>query len=202
MTCIMRNWQPHKRRPSFGDVLPVMKSISHDSALLRQGGPELLFRAVHDSSTCLHGSERFHHSFSSSGSQLRARHHVWNSETKRHESPMRSMGYCIPLTDVVVADVHDERPVFLTTKQSGYFECSFDSKNARDMLVTFLTASLPKERIATNHTKQKSKLTPICSFDVEMLTSHRIQEQVEHETLSEKVRRKVAHVALQIGESE
>jgi hypothetical protein len=110
------------------------------------------------------------------------------------------MGYCIPLTDVVVADVHDERPVFLTTKQSGYFECSFDSKNARDMLVTFLTASLPKERISTNHTKQKSKLTPICSFDVEMLTSHRIQQQVEHETLSEKVRRKVAHVALQIGE--
>jgi len=219
----MRNWQPHRRKPSLGDVLPVMKSNSNGSKPCEttmqmingdyHQGPELLLRVVNASSTSLNklgdGNGRFSgrfHSFSSSGSQLRARQKVWNSSPDRirNESPLRSLGYCIPLSDIVVADIHDDHLLFLTTQKNGYFEFSFDSKNARDMMVAFLTASVQAERITTTSTgrEEHSRLAPICSFDVEMLTNNRIQDHVKQETLSEKVKRKVVHVALQIGESE
>lgn len=205
----------------MSDVLPVMKTTSNSSKpsdttlQMINGdyhqGPELLLKAVNSSSsTSLNqmadGSGRFSerfHSFGSNG-QLRSRQRVWNStDSKRHESPMRPMGYCIPLADIVVADVHDAHLLFLTTQKNGYFEFSFISKNARDMMVAFLTASLAQERIITSCTSQdEHEFDAICSFDVEALTNNRIQERVKHETLSEKIQRKVTHVALQIGESE
>jgi hypothetical protein len=113
------------------------------------------------------------------------------------------MGYCIPLSDVVVADVHDDHLLFLTTQKQGFFEFSFDSKNAFDLMTAFLGAWLPEERITRMKNESTSATTfldPICSFDVEAFTNTRIQEKVKHETLSEKMRRKVVHIAFQMGE--
>lgn len=216
---VMRNWQKPQRKPSLS-VLPVIKTGSHsstpsDTALNMidadcHQGPELLLRSVNLSSNSLSNlSERFH-SFGSNGSnQLRARQKVWNSADFRHESPLKRsqpMGYCIPMSEAVVAVVHDNNFLFLTTQKHGYFEFSFDSKNSRDLMTAFLAASLPEERITNTKTfavaPDHPYLDPICSFDVEALTNKRIEEQVKYETLSEKMRRKVAHVALQIGESE
>jgi hypothetical protein len=225
MNVIMRNWQP-KQKP----ILPVLNNNTrheHTSTTLQMihgdddyhQGPELLLRVVNASNGSLSSSQmdnnnnrrvsdRFH-SFGSHGSssQLRARQHVWNSTTERHESPPKRpapMQYTIPLSDVVVADLNTN--VHLTTKSHGYFEFSFRSKNARDLMVAFLTASLPPERIITCSAANREEEwnAPICSysFDVETLTNRRIQERVEQETLSEKLKRKVAHVALQIEASE
>lgn len=206
MTCTMRNWQP-KRMKHSDRTLQLLRG----SDAFHQG-PELLLKAVHSSNTNLSqldmraGSERFH-SFGSSG-QLRSRQQVWNAEKpSRQASPLkRPMGICIALSDVVVADVHDVNLVYLTTNKSGYFEFSFLSRNARDMMCAFLSASLPEERILSSSLHEQHDdgnwQVPTCSFDVEMLTNKRIQERVERETFSEKVKRKVSHVALQIEASE
>lgn len=225
MTVIMRNWQPKQKRSV---VLPVLNHTNDASTLQMihgdyHQGPELLLRAVNVSNGSLsqmdganNNSRRFSEgrSFGSHGSQLRARQHVWNSTTERQESPPKRplpMQYTIPLSNVVVADFFNVHLLHLTTQSHGYFEFSFLSKNARDTMVAFLTASLPPERIlscssgaasATRHQEEDKWNAPICSFDVETLTNRRIQERVEQETLSEKLKRKVAHVALQIEASE
>jgi hypothetical protein len=202
-------------------VLPVMNGGSHahsrnpSSDSLMSGdchqGPELLLRSVNLSSTSLSNlSERFQ-SFGSNGNNaLRSsRHEVKKSASDfRSPSPLKRsqpMGYCIPLSDVVVADVHDDHLLFLTTQKQGFFEFSFDSKNAFDLMTAFLGAWLPEERITRMKNESTSATTfldPICSFDVEAFTNTRIQEKVKHETLSEKMRRKVVHIAFQMGESE
>jgi hypothetical protein len=101
-----------------------------------------------------------------------------------------------------VADVHDAHVLYLTTLSYGYFEFSFRTANARDMMVAFLNASLIPERILSqaNPPKEKNCEDPLCSFDVETLTANRIEERIRTESFSEKLRRKVAHVALQIEE--
>lgn len=216
----MRNWQESRRTLSMSAVLPVMKSGNHsskpsDTTLnMISGdyhqGPELLLRSVNLSCNSLSNlSERFQ-SFGSNGSKaLRPRHEGVRSSAGdiRNESPLKgsqqSLGYCIPLSDVVVADFHDDNLLFLTTQKHGFFEFSFDSKNSRDLMTAFLGATLPEERITkTKNASGPTFLDPICSFDVEALTNTRIQEQVKRETLSDKMRRRVAHITLQIGESE
>ena len=207
----MRNWQPQKSRsPSVSkldDVLPVMHANSNSSKpsdttmKIIQGdahyGPELLLRMVDSSSLSLHDADHFDSLGSST--QLRSRRKVW---CERRESPRpQRIEYCIPMSDIVVADLQDAHLLFLTTLSNGYFEFCFRTANARDMLVAFLNASLSPERILSQASPEKER-DPFCSFDVETLTAKRIEERMRTETLSEKLRRRVAHVALQIGESE
>lgn len=195
----------------MSSVLPVRKSSSNaskpsDTTLqLIQGGPELILREVNLSTNSLnHGnldksqfSDRFHSFGSFRQASGEAGRHDDSTLTRR---PM--MDYCIPLSDVVVADVLDARLLFVTTHNHGYFEFSFWSKNALDLMVAFLSASLAKERVVITVTEEQDSVwqDPLCSFDVETLTANRMKERVQQETLSEKFRRKVAHVAFQIGE--
>ena len=208
----MRNWQPQKTRSSslgkLDDVLPVMNGNSNSSkpsdttlktiqADAHRNGPELLLRVVDPSSLSLNDADHFDSLGSST--QLRSRRKVW---ADRRESPRpQRIEYCIPMSDIVVADLQDAHLLFLTTLSNGYFEFCFRTANARDMMVAFLNASLSPERILS-HPRPEKELDPFCSFDVETLTAKRIEERMRTETLSEKLRRRVAHVALQIGESE
>jgi hypothetical protein len=114
------------------------------------------------------------------------------------------IGCTIPISDIVVADVHDAHVIFLTTLSNGYFEFCFHTANARDMMLAFLSASLGPERMlsqaAGGPPTEENVEDPACSFDVETLTANRIEERMRTESFSEKVRRKMAHVALQIEE--
>lgn len=230
MTLTMRNWQPQKTvtAPYIGkldDVLPVMKSNSNPS---KQSESELILRTVNLSTGSLNAldasngrfSDRFD-SFGSSNQRRSGSRHKVRAERcaspargvprpRRSASPAFSeqpprpqrIGCTIPISDIVVADVHDAHVIFLTTLSNGYFEFCFRTANARDMMVAFLNASLGPERILSQAgpPKEENLEEPACSFDVETLTANRIEERMRTESFSEKVRRKMAHVALQIEE--
>jgi hypothetical protein len=83
----------------------------------------------------------------------------------------------------------------------GYFEFTFPTANAHDILMAFLTNTLPYERIC-KATTTPSHFDPADSFDVETLTAKRMHERVEAETLAEKMRRKMIFMANRIGERE
>lgn len=160
-------------------------------------GPELLLRVVHASTGSLKGLEAANGQRGGSQS-LRAKSKIW---AERSQSPARPqpVGCTIPISDIVVAYVQDASLLFLTTREHGYFELSFRTENARDMLVAFLKKSLSPERILVE--KEQKWDEPHRSFDVEALTANRIEERMRTEGIGERLRRKVAHVALQIGES-
>jgi len=161
-------------------------------------------------------------------------HHDGSS---RHDlTALRS--YQIPLSDVIVVDVDgissDRRDDFasregcrmnITTASGGYFEFVFQSKNAHDVLLAFLQASLPPERItngAAGATAAGGRDSPsgvnsltdsdrairintsgCCdtnegSYDMEGFTAREMTERVKREGLGSKIRRRFVHIVSQL----
>jgi hypothetical protein len=127
-------------------------------------------------------------------------------DDREQEEPKEAEPYSIPVYDVVVVDTmgcrnYTAASIFLTTSSMGYFEFTFPTANAHDILMAFLTNTLPYERIC-KATTTPSHFDPADSFDVETLTAKRMHERVEAETLAEKMRRKMIFMANRIGERE
>ncbi|KAL3937845.1 MAG: hypothetical protein SGBAC_007126 [Bacillariaceae sp.] len=87
----------------------------------------------------------------------------------------------------------------ITTLSSGYYELTLN-ENGRVILMAFLKANLPKERFRGGCTLQRTKSDVSkysCStlgnktLDVEALTSNKLAERIENETMSEKLGSKV-----------
>ena len=121
----------------------------------------------------------------------------------------------------VVADSEDTTPaaersrrIYLTTISSGYFECSFDSLNSHSVMVAFLKAVLPSERInrkgeLKTNTQEAFAATMSCcatdireTYDMENFTARELKETVERESLFDKLRRRISHILGQCGDCE
>jgi hypothetical protein len=147
---------------------------------------------------------------SSSGAKSRPnsidRRRIWNefyAEDNANKPPrLPPKSYTIPMTEIVVVDsvgTHSNNyPVLVTTQSMGYWEFSFFTSNAHDVFLAFLTNALSPERVL------RSCNTPVDagskSFDVETLTAQRMQQRVQGETLTERVRRKVNFIANRLDE--
>lgn len=141
--------------------------------------------------------------------------------------------YHISLSDVIVVDVDGissrRRDDFsaregcrmnITTVASGYFEFVFQSKNAHDVLLAFLQASLSPERI-TNGATAKALLqqkgdaslsdsdnalgmnaSACCDQenydDMENFTAREMKQSLKREGLGDKIRRRFYHIASQL----
>ena len=122
----------------------------------------------------------------------------------------------IPISDIMVVDMYgagESHRSNITTMSFGYFEFTLESRNGQDILLAFLKASVPEERVMdgqpyghqqgfagiSSSPSQTSASTR--SFDVEAFTASRIAERVESESFSEKLRRRVVKVVSSIEES-
>lgn len=140
--------------------------------------------------------------------------------------------YRIPTSDIIVADIAIEQDeaspdggggggityrIYLTTVSSGYFEITFDSANSHSVMVAFLHAALPPERIhmklAPDHNtdetgKQAIFSTASCcadavtreSFDMDNFMAKELNETMQREGMFDKLRRRIAHIAGQCGD--
>ena len=133
--------------------------------------------------------------------------------------------YRILASDIIVVDVAAERDsnvpaaeqskkIYLTTISSGYFECTFDSFNSHSVMVAFLKAVLPSERLnrtGDHQTKNQETFATAASccttdiresYDMENFTAREMKETVERESLFAKLRRRITHIAGQCGDCE
>jgi hypothetical protein len=118
----------------------------------------------------------------------------------------------IPIADITAVDLFGGANLHqsnITTTSCGHYELTMENRNGLDMLVAFLKAGLPKDRVkgGSIHHRTGSQLsrnsgsTANGSFDVEAFTAERMAERMENETVSEKLRRKVVRVFSSLEES-
>ena len=141
--------------------------------------------------------------------------------------------YRIPTSDIIVADISIEQDepsseggggggikyrIYLTTVSSGYFEIAFDSANSHSVMVTFLHAALPPERVhrkvdpvhsGTNGGPNVFSTASCCadtvtreSFDMDNFMAKELNETVQREGIFDKLKRRIAHIAGQCGDCE
>jgi hypothetical protein len=221
----MRNWAKHSRRYS---IVKVNSNSSNQTDTKRerdgsnQDGPEVLLSpSLSQDKYPMEVKDRARSSGSITGEQHSSpdpksrcnsvsRRRIWNEmcaddARQQDDEKPTPQPFAIPVCDIVVVDSmgsgsNGNCPVFLTTQSAGYFEFTFNTSNAHDVFLAFLTNSLPYERII------RSCTTPLdahsTSFDVETLTATRMQRRVEAETMTEKVMRKLNLMANRIGERE
>ena len=205
----MRMWQEHQssqtRQTRIGRK-PVV-----------QDGPEIIFiPALSNSGAAIQGccsselpgnpisfSKRFA-SFGSSGAPLQPQNAV-------QKPKLASMGkVAIPMHNILAVEPsHEAYRTILTVKEKGLFEVSLESRNGMDILLAFLRARLPHERIMDDNAslaKSQSSMSQTSrstkSFDVEAFTASRMAERIQHETLAEKMRRKVGKLVSSLEEGE
>jgi len=109
--------------------------------------------------------------------------------------------YPIPISDILVVDTsRSYAPIYLTTTNMGYFEFTFSTQNSHDILLAFLTSSLPSERVTCQLSADRTFDDSTATFDVEALTARRLREKVKAETFGERVRRKMTFFASRFSE--
>lgn len=113
----------------------------------------------------------------------------------------------IPISDIMIADMHGDSTSHianLTTMSHGYFQFTMMNRNGQEILLAFLKANLPKERIMecapSSELSRTDSQDSTRSFDVEAFTAKNMTERIKNETLSEKVRRKVGRAFASIEE--
>jgi hypothetical protein len=117
----------------------------------------------------------------------------------------------VPVSDIMVVDMYgngESHRTNITTMSFGFFEFTLESRNGQEVLLAFLKASLPKERVMEGHIprspssfSQHTASTGSKSFDVEAFTASRMAERMSNESFSEKLRRKVGRVVSSFEES-
>ena len=142
--------------------------------------------------------------------------------------------YLIPTSNIIVVDgrssaaADDEsdnvvttrsaacrKRIYITTVSHGYYEISFDTANAHSVMIAFLRASLPPQRImkeiagvgvgvggGTFDATTCCADTARGSFDMENFLAQEIDETVRNEGVLGKLRRRVNHIAGTCGDRE
>lgn len=232
MICTMRVW--HKTNtPSASAVtrkIGMTKARSFERGPPRQPqrdnhGPELLLTS-NEAPLMLHAccsgefsdpitmSERFT-SFGSGSVDKKGRRS--NSRQRaRIDTPVstpKPLGdVTLGVSDIMVVDMFgrgSSHQCNITTLSNGYFEFTMENRNGQDILLAFLKATLPKDRVMGMNQRTGSELSnrtgqserSAKSFDVEAFTATRMQDRLQSETISEKLRRKVVRVFSSFEES-
>eukprot|EP00980_Cylindrotheca_fusiformis_P026944 scaffold18138_cov128-Cylindrotheca_fusiformis.AAC.10 len=205
MMCTMRIW--HGSKTGF----PMKKALSSGNQKFpsnknqQAGCSEILLKPIQrhpsaartsnrsDEFQSLRVSKRFA-SFGSVGEPNR-----FQMQQSEPTSAIGNVKLLVP--DIVVVDMHGNsksHTINLTTMSQGYYEFTMN-RNGQEILLAFLKANLPKDRIMGCVPRSRSDVSHNTSstsgnksFDVEKLTTNKMTERIENETLVEKVRRKVS----------
>ncbi len=224
MVCTMRVWHKTKT-PSISSIVKQIeiketRSFEYSPNRRKPGehGPELVLTPnqspvmVHaccsgDFSEPLPMSKRF----TSFGSGSLDRWDLSRQRTSAPETKNTLGDVTIPVADIVVVDMFGKgasHQCNLTTMSNGYFELSMENQNGQDILLAFLNANLPKDRLMGSMMRRtnselscSTKSTAARSFDVEAFMARRMSERIKSETMSEKLRRKVVRVISSFEES-
>jgi hypothetical protein len=205
--CTMRIWHGNKRGFPMKKTLSSGNKHFQSNKSQQAGCSEILIKPIqrHPSaarSNCrseefasLQVSKRFA-SFGSVGETNRFQ------MQQSQQSQTSSIGNVkLPISDIMIVDMHGDsnsHTINLTTMSLGYYEFTMN-RNGQEILLAFLKANLPIERIMGCVPRSRSDVSHGTtstsgnkSFDVEALTSNKMTERIENETLSERVRRKVS----------
>jgi hypothetical protein len=184
MICTLRNWE---HRHPFSTLI-----TSHHRTQLN--GPELLLTperivaSIRDVSPLRHSG-------------------------MRPERPLPTP-FSIPIYDIIVVETHHNRrygahnnQLTITTRSFGVFELNCESLNGHDILLAFLHASLPPERIldgdgnshAHSHIRPTISTVSSC-LDMDHFTAQKVRERGENETWPEKLSRRMGKVVHSLHE--
>jgi hypothetical protein len=122
----------------------------------------------------------------------------------------------IPMKDILLVGMSDTESKLaqcqtsVTTASAGFFELTMDNSNGQLVLMAFLKANLPKNKISDlSHLglpRSPSNLTQNTqstkSFDVEAFTATRMTERLQSESVAEKVQRRIHRIVTSLEESE
>lgn len=145
------------------------------------------------------------------------------SEHRVTEQEETIVTYNMYLPHILVVDVRksvEERLdiMYITMRNSGCTEVVFDTEHSYQILLAFFRVNLAHERIVfaaqssyddvgSPGEKRGVSLDSCCSFgedggsyNADDFTASRIKERVKRESWTEKIRRKVVHVAMRIHE--
>jgi hypothetical protein len=170
-------------------------------------GPELLLTPLHEILT------------NREGSSPRRR---WSSRSRSvqpiNEAEEKKDGrghYSVPINDIVVVETCNVRNkssthrIQVTTLSLGYFDFDCVSRNGHDILLAFLQASVPADRILDGLVTDGApgiRLTSSSAscldmdLDVDALTAQHLKGQVERETWLEKMSRRTGKVVSSLSE--
>lgn len=217
MLCTMRTSQ-EQSISKLQNMSKIRSFGGHESSARKKAeqlGPELILITVANNmngiSSCCSGelgnpiqlSQRFASFGSGHGdSKCRSPHASFRDSGKR-ESAVREI--TIPVSDIMVVDMYghgNSHRTNITTLSKGFFEFTLENRNGQEILLAFLRANLPEERVMEDiRLKRSSSGLSSRSFDVEAFTATRMAERIQHETLSEKLKRKVGRVVSSFEES-
>ncbi|CAJ1961327.1 unnamed protein product [Cylindrotheca closterium] len=186
MTCTMRVW--HGPKKSSQDAELLLKPVEQRTmSAMRSRADELSPVLVNKR-------------FSSFGEGRNNRFQMEQEQL----SQASSIGTVkLPLQEILIVEKKGQElsdpTIHIFTVSSGCYEFTLN-ENGRAILLAFLQANLPKERIRGGFTLQRTKSDVSrysCStignktLDVEALTSNKVAERIESETMSEKLGTKV-----------
>lgn len=211
MTCIMRIWhdsgKPLKKTRSSGnaafDAYTQGKGGGHCELILtpiqrHPSAARSTSRTRISPDDGLQMSRRFQ-SFGSSGAS--------DKKYRMDQTENKSMGKIkIPISDILVVEKGDSSAhvTNLTTMSNGYFEFTMMNRNGQEILLAFLKANLPGERLVQGLSRSRSDVSHSTasskSVDVEAFTASRITERIKNETFPERVRRKVGRALKSVEE--
>lgn len=178
MICTLRNWEQRRRLSLTSPLGPRAKG--HDA-----DGPELLLTpelSIRDVSPMRHPGK----------------------SPRPLEPPVP---FSIPISDILVVETYNVRygaaihKLTVTTKSFGVFELNCDGINGHDILLAFLHASLPAERILDGGGAciRPSESNVSC-LDIDGFTARKVYERGENETWPEKLSRRVGKVVNSLHE--
>ena len=231
MTCTMRHWD--KASPKFLSRRSLASVSPHNTT---NTGPELLLTPVQDmlppTAVRTRSSQNIMSGAGNSASPLRRRSSFRTSGANGSSSSMRQLApvsvIILPLADLVLADVQNSKREFAwTTGSHGSWRIEGLDQNAFDILLAFLRARMPPERIvyqvvadddvqnpktprsrnsSSNNNnphsipQSSSSVASSSCLDVDMLTAAHLKGRASQETLSEKMSRRVSHVLAAISD--
>jgi hypothetical protein len=240
MICTMRIWHPTRQTTasslrksrSFGSQALHSSLVGgvNNNHLIQQGPELILNPVVHVASNhnmMIHGccsgelgnpitiSKRFASfgSANNSPDNVNKSNNTSYSIKQQPPKPKTLGAVTIPISDIMVVDMYGaggSHRANITTMSFGYFEFTLESRNGQQVLLAFIKASLPKERVMDGQgngygvprsPSQNSASTETQSFDVEAFTASRMAERVDSESFSEKLRARVVKVVSSIEES-
>ena len=223
MTCTMRNWEARKspRQSSFTMKNSVSaNSLQPDNVVgtIMEGdshcGPELLLTPLHELQSTNREGSNSPRRWRTQGRQVQP---VNEAEEKKDGQGRRYSSYSVPINDIMVVETCTARKgasthrIQVTTLSLGYFDFDCISRNGHDILLAFLQASVPVERILDGRIKdgapgiRLTSSTTSCfdndmDLDVDALTAQHLEGQVNRETWMEKMSRRTGKVVSSLSD--
>jgi hypothetical protein len=177
-------------------------------------GPELLLTPLHELQSTNREGSNSPRRWRTQGRQVQP---VNEAEEKKDGQGRRCSSISVPINDIVVVETCNARKgasehrIQVTTLSLGYFDFDCISRNGHDILLAFLQACVPTERILDGLVTDSvpgirlSSSTLSCfdndmDLDVDALTAQHLQGQANKETWMEKMSRRTGKVVSSLSE--